>query len=335
MVCMAAPAATQWPHPDPPRGQAPCIRPLPSCAVSYTYALIGLPPSERTLLESIFALDAEQGEDITQVSSAEEALLILINADDPAAIAEVKRRNPVALIVLVGEPPASFKTLPALRRPLNAAAAVRTLSRLQWPALERTPPPVRPAARRAISAPAPMTMPPPDSRQDAPDAPDAPDTALLAGDPASRQAAQRRARAEAEAARTAWQALTPDAEILLIARLGDRHHTFPRGLRRMGYRLQVLEDPHAALSAFSSRPYTFVFLDQASLGDELLPLIRAFSAWRSMPGMPPHVAVIARNGALLERVRARVAGCTAWMQIPIDRGLLASYFAKRGLMPKR
>lgn len=302
------------------------------CNVSYTYALIGLPPAERALLESIFALDAEQGEDITQVSTAEEALLIVVNADDPAAIAQVQASNPVALMVLVGNAPASFKTLPTLRRPLNAASVVRTLSKLQWPELERTPPPVRPAVKPA-AAPVAMTMPPlADSQLD--DAPDTTPFDLTAPDSGARRAAQRRARAEAEAGRTAWHTLVPDADILLVARLGDRHHTFPRGLRRMGYRLQVVEDAHTALGAFSSRPYMFVFLDQASLGDELLPLIRAFSAWRSMPGMPPHVAVIARSGALLERVRARVAGCTAWMQIPINRGQLASYFAKRGLMPK-
>ncbi|NZA02130.1 hypothetical protein H0I39_10900 [Ottowia beijingensis] len=75
-----------------------------------------------------------------------------------------------------------------------------------------------------------------------------------------------------------------------------------------------------------------MFLDQASLGDDLLPLARALTAQRPMPGHPPHVVVVARRGTAFDRLRARLIGCV-WMVVPVDRERLLGFLARRGLHP--
>ena len=125
-----------------------------------------------------------------------------------------------------------------------------------------------------------------------------------------------------------------DADVLVVAgALGQRSHTLPRGLRRIGVRVCLLEGADAALAAFKRQPLPFVFLDQVSLGDELMPLARALVALRPMPGQPPHVVVVARRGSAFERLRARLIGCN-WMTVPIERERLLAFFARRGLHPK-
>ena len=125
-----------------------------------------------------------------------------------------------------------------------------------------------------------------------------------------------------------------DADVLVVAgALGQRSHTLPRGLRRIGVRVCLLEGADAALAAFKRQPLPFVFLDQVSLGDELMPLARALVALRPMPGQPPHVVVVARRGSAFDRLRARLIGCT-WMTVPIERERLLAFFARRGLHPK-
>ena len=106
----------------------------------------------------------------------------------------------------------------------------------------------------------------------------------------------------------------------------------PRGIRRLGFRVRLIEGADAALAAFAQRPVDFVFLDQASLGDDLLPLARALTAQRPMPGHPPHVVVVARRGTAFDRLRARLIGCV-WMVVPVDRERLLGFLARRGLHP--
>ncbi|HPP98295.1 MAG TPA: hypothetical protein PK853_09620, partial [Ottowia sp.] len=123
-----------------------------------------------------------------------------------------------------------------------------------------------------------------------------------------------------------------DADVLVVTgALGERSLTLPRGIRRLGYRVRLLDGPEAALAAFDRHPVPFVFLDQVSLGEQLLPLARALAARRGAGEQPPHVVVVARRGSVFDRLRAGRAGCH-WMKIPIDGPRLAAFFARRGLL---
>ncbi|MFT4193045.1 hypothetical protein, partial [Ottowia sp.] len=120
--------------------------------------------------------------------------------------------------------------------------------------------------------------------------------------------------------------------MVVVGPLGSRRHTLPLGLRRLGYRVRVVEGADLAERLLAQGAVSFVFLDQASLGERMMPLARALSERRRAPGGLPHLAVVARHGSVFDRLRARMMGCT-WMAVPLQREALVAYFARRGLAP--
>ena len=338
----------------------------------HTYILIGLNPSERSLLESLVALDPREEEQLVPVRRQEDAHLIIANGDDRTVVETLRANNPQALIVLVGQPPGHAVTdLPVLRRPLEMNAVIDVLSQLDWPShlhsSEPTdfgftfspstnhPPTQSPSTRSPPSEHA-TSAAPQDSSAFAPTTASMVMTAGATATHSDVAPVAAPAPAPAVSARATWTTsehapLAPvasprpadaegftsdlDAEVLVVAgALGQRSHTLPRGLRRIGVRVCLLEGADAALAAFKRQPLPFVFLDQVSLGDELMPLARALVALRPMPGQPPHVVVVARRGSAFDRLRARLIGCN-WMTVPIERERLLAFFARRGLHPKR
>ena len=338
----------------------------------HTYILIGLNPSERSLLESLVALDPREEEQLVPVRRQEDAHLIIANGDDRTVVETLRANNPQALIVLVGQPPGHAVTdLPVLRRPLEMNAVIDVLSQLDWPShlhsSEPTdfgftfspstnhPPTQSPSTRSPPSEHA-TSAAPQDSSAFAPTTASMVMTAGATATHSDVAPVAAPAPAPAVSARATWTTsehapLAPmapsrpadaegftsdlDAEVLVVAgALGQRSHTLPRGLRRIGVRVCLLEGADAALAAFKRQPLPFVFLDQVSLGDELMPLARALVALRPMPGQPPHVVVVARRGSAFDRLRARLIGCI-WMTVPIERERLLAFFARRGLHPKR
>ena len=107
--------------------------------MTHTYAFVGLTPSERSLLESIFALDADvdPGEALVPVrlsDGGEGADLLIVNGDDLSVVEQLRTRYPNALLVLVGQPAGATEApWPVMRRPLDLHGAVNVLSELDWP----------------------------------------------------------------------------------------------------------------------------------------------------------------------------------------------------------
>ena len=100
----------------------------------HSYIFIGLTPTEQALLESLFALDQDGGDELVRVSRPQDAHLIVANGDDRAVVDALRAANPRALMVLVGQPKGADGGLPALRRPLEMAAVAEVMSQLDWPA---------------------------------------------------------------------------------------------------------------------------------------------------------------------------------------------------------
>ena len=334
--------------------------------MSYTYAFVGLTPSERSLLESIFALDAAEGEDLAQVRQPEEADLLVVNGDDRAVIEGLRAANPRALMVLVGRTRGGEPVdLPVLRRPLEMNGVVSVLGALDWPE-----PRLGGAAAAAPGvfahtfgpSSAPPTVPPPVAAVHHPSA-FAPTTASMpVGAPARVAMAPTPVSARATwntpehppVARAAvpssqgnpWESPADDSGaetesdddgyadvMVVIGPVGQRRPSLPSGIRRLGWRVRVVEGPERALELLGDVPPPFVFLDQQSLGEQLLPLVRGLKALRIASGQSPQLVVVARGGSAVERLSARLAGCT-WMKVPIDRARLQSYFARHGLHPR-
>lgn len=344
------------------------------------YALVGLTPSERSLLESIFEFDGEADASLTQVREPKGADLLIVNGDDARVVERVRGQNPHALMVLVGQPPRSQNSagLPVLRRPLDLAGVVAVFNTLDWPEPDRDSnlgqsgaKVVSTNVRGAASEPStmPLTIPPPESLSMAPSvevdaAAFAETTAsapLINADAApivasvrqpvsarhswavSEPAAIDTAQPESQVARPGTPKseadVVPEGElpvdvIVVALNQGSREPTLPHGIRRLGYRVQTVGSAQEAMVALDRQSAQFVFLDQHSLGGELLPLARAVAARRSALDQPPYTVVVARGGNAFDRLRARLAGC-GWMPVPIDRTRLVSYFARRGLQQRR
>jgi len=370
--------------------------------VAYTYAFVGLTPSERALLASIFELDAAEGDDLEQVHKPEEANLLIVNGDDHTVVQRLRDANPRALLVLVGRPPtADLQHLPVLRRPLDMSGVVQVLSSLEWPepdlpstlysdfsgtfnpsSLLSSAPPTMPSSLPPHPVP-PHPVPPPSRPRPEPMADPsafAPTTATAPLDMSTAPAAVVAAAvappitaktvradkaapapspAEAMSASVAWRtaeqasadsapvaptadefdfANVPDHEdadlMLVLGAQGAKRHTLAQGLRRMGYRVRVVEGGERAAQLLQARPVPCLFLDQASLGDELMPLARMLHGVPTGMAKTPKLVIIARRDSVVHRLRARMMGWT-WMNTPLNRERLTSFFARQGLRPSR
>lgn len=310
------------------------------------YAFIGLTPSERSLLDSLFVHDGGQ---LVRVRQAQQAHLLFVNGDDRSVVERVRQDNPGALLVLVGHPPAAARQalgdLPVLRRPLDIVQMVEVLSTLDWPegANERAPSGFG-ESLFAPSSPSPVFAASAASGQGegAQARPGSPQALVPTGETLAAASAPPALHA-ASAPRRLMPAPPPkpslpdapasrgDVDVLVVTLRPQRQdYTLPYGLRRLGCRVRVIGSVREALAEIARGSAPFVFLDESSLGEQLLPLARTVNAQRAVPGQAPYLVAVARGGSVFDRLRARMAGCT-WMNAPLDKPRLAAFFARRGL----
>ena len=287
----------------------------------YAYAFVGLTPSERALLGSIFALE---GNDLVRVRNLEEADLLVANGDDHLMVRQLRQTNPGALLVLVSEPSSAQATgLPTLARPLELGAVTRVLGALDWSGQQSSLPTASNISMQTFSA---TDLPSSQwlhSRASAP-------TELLAE--SSRQSSGQTAGREGN-----WYGPPADIAADVMVVVGPHvgpPHTLALGLRRLGYQVCVAEsDAHAKL-IMERRPTTFVFMDQISLGPDLIPLARALAATRRSPDASPYLIIVARRPSVFDRMRAHMLGCI-WMPAPVHARRIVDFFSRRGLEPKK
>jgi CheY-like chemotaxis protein len=133
-----------------------------------------------------------------------------------------------------------------------------------------------------------------------------------------------------EPASQEWLDVLP-AQLLGVADAGNRTRTLPKGLRRMGFGVDVMEGLPDALQAIARSEYRMVFLDQGGVGPDLVKWCKAFLQARNSQAQPLGVVVIARRKALWDRWRAMRAGCVAWMTVPLDRTELLGFLLQHGV----
>ena len=103
-----------------------------------------------------------------------------------------------------------------------------------------------------------------------------------------------------------------------------------RALRGFGYRVDYVPDGEVALSRLASQDYGFAFLDAVSMGRQTLPVCRALrKRARALGQQHLHIVVIAKKSDFLRRLLARMAGCDAWMSLPLERRRLGQYLRSR------
>jgi len=298
-------------------------------AMPYAYAFVGLTPSERALLASIFGLE---GDGMIRVRSLDDADLLLANGDDQFMVRQLRQTNPGALLVLVGEPTSmELRSLPILPRPLELGNVLRVLSALDWPSPRQDSQPVTVTSIQTFSSADLSASQWPVSDVWAPAESAQPGESRAHDSEAQPTQPQPLPTREGN-----WYGLPANANADVLVVVGPHvgpPHTLALGLRRLGYLVAVAEGGEQALQAMERRPAAFVFLDQISLGEQLMPLARALAATRPERDGRPHLIVVARRANLFDRLRARLLGCI-WMPAPVHARRIVAFFSHRGLEPR-
>lgn len=124
----------------------------------------------------------------------------------------------------------------------------------------------------------------------------------------------------------AFAAAGQQTGILLIGEERLAQSSLIRALRGFGCMVDYVPDGEVALSRLASQAYSFAFLDALSLRRQTLPLCRALRRRaRALGQQNLRVVVIARKGDPLRRLLAWLAGCDAWMTLPLERRRLGQY----------
>jgi CheY-like chemotaxis protein len=104
-----------------------------------------------------------------------------------------------------------------------------------------------------------------------------------------------------------------------------------RALLKFGYQVDCVLDEAAARERLAQRVHRFVFLDAASLGRSTNAVCRALRRHGRELRHLPHLVVVSKQDQLLRRWLAKLAGCDAWMVMPLRKSELRSYLLSRGL----
>ena len=73
-----------------------------------------------------------------------------------------------------------------------------------------------------------------------------------------------------------WLDVMP-AQVLVIAELGERTRTLPRGLRRMGFGVDVIDGPERALASLAVKEYRVIFMEQQLSASETVRWCKALA----------------------------------------------------------
>lgn len=142
---------------------------------------------------------------------------------------------------------------------------------------------------------------------------------------AAARAAARRARLRQRPASGAGQA--PPADVLVLDDSEIARRFLAKLLGDFGFRVEAVADSAELQRALATRPYSVVFLDVVLGPDDASDGIELCQGIRSIAWPPGHVAprVMMVSGAARpsDEVRARLAGCDAFLRKPISRGSLA------------
>ncbi|PKO42988.1 MAG: hypothetical protein CVU30_08845 [Betaproteobacteria bacterium HGW-Betaproteobacteria-3] len=170
---------------------------------------------------------------------------------------------------------------------------------------------------------APTTTPPPLVPAPPVQAPQAP----TRRDPESPEAGQ----TDAATATASAPAPTPLADALVVGDGDLSRRALHRHLHLQGLRADLARTGEEALQHAARRAYRFVFLD--TLGGEMdaFATARALRKFKPASGERPLVIMLSSAGGLWGRLRARLAGCDAFLVKPVDGGKLGRVLA----MPRR
>ena len=323
----------------------------------FAYAFVGLRPSERQEIARLLSAASQDKAQLRLAVSGEHPDFWVINGDEPEVMARLKE-DPAPVLAVGGE----VDGLARVERPFKLAQAQAVVTRLlgELPDTGRVSPEVFDLDELLA----------PSDDWGKRDREFAHDTRLLDGatthdgsefasdyashmelspselamteDDPSDLLRLRRAEYEERTSHTLepsgvsepvtheWLDVMP-AQVLVIAELGERTRTLPRGLRRMGFGVDVIGNPEHALGSLAGTEYRVIFMEQQTTASETVRWCKALVKVCEELSLKACVVVVARRRSAIERWRALRAGCAVWMLVPLDRRRLLSFLTERGI----
>lgn len=302
-------------------------------------AILGFSSFDRRALASYFLLDERPWPRYERVLGADDARLIIADADEPGVVALLYELGRVGDALFIGaQPPADAEAW--MMRPIDqvqvlhqldtllarqdnpesaplplglptrlARGALRTIGNAQQLAL-----PTGPARRAADSGPGPLPGPPHGEH---------------AG---GRRPARERPRDTLRRPLVPPRALlVDDSEIAL--------HFLRRLLDAYGLDVDVARDSERALDLLAHRDYGFVFIDvdlgEHSREDGLTLCARLQRGRRLAGGNGPVVAMVSASHEAVDQVRGTLAGADAYLGKPLDLLVLDRLLQRQGFFRHR
>jgi hypothetical protein len=113
--------------------------------------------------------------------------------------------------------------------------------------------------------------------------------------------------------------------ILVVGLPGTAADGLMKTLRTQGFETDLADGRELAFRLLAQRHYGFVFVIEVSLGPAAIPLCQSIHAGRGAAPAGMHLVIVASHNRWLPRLRARLAGCEAWMPIPLKQAVLVQF----------
>jgi len=332
-------------------------------AVAYTVALVGFAQNESATFESFFRLAARRPPAYRVQDEVLDAEVLVVNADNPQAIHLVRYAELPGKVLLVGthdagtgwplqrKPVKLVEVLAAMDRLLGVrvaqrtgAAAARASARSEaesefpptQPLLRGAPPssevvgmvPMPPLAERATGAArAPQAgvmgltdfgaleeeaVPPPRSRS-------------------PRSAHSRFGRSVSERKKLPVPEVQR-GDVLLVAQSLVEGRILHKRFKRYGLRIDWSREAPQALAMLQVHPYRLVVIDRLTGEPDANQVCREAKQCKQPNGQSPVVLMFAPTAGSMERIKAGLAGCDAYLSRSVNEGELYKVLAQHRLV---
>jgi two-component system, cell cycle response regulator len=302
--------------------------------------LLGFTAFEKSTFVSFFKLVSRRDTTYELVESAAEASVLMVNGDQPTAVAEAAASlTPAQKSLFIGAPDVTGRW-PAAPRPIRLTTVLGLLDLLVLAEKPVTSlPPLRPPVQLGEST---QAVPPPQSASHVASAvPTKPAvlppsskalTSVTVGSGVSAQ----RSNSSFGASNFLGIGDKPSAaagaqqfdDILVVDDSDIALKFMQNRLTRYGFRAELVHSGEEAVSRVAKAAYKFVFLDVMMEGLDGYQTCRAIKQLKYPGGKPPVIVMLTSRGGSIDKIRGGLAGCDAYLTKPLNEAELLKVLSK-------
>lgn len=328
-------------------------------AVAYTVALVGFSDSESATFESFFRLAARRPPAYRVQDEVLDAQVLLVNADNPQAIHLVRYAELPGKALLIGTHDAGTGW-PLQRKPvklvevlaaMDGLLGARVDAKAARPGRNRattdsefppTQPLIRSGTAAAPTAPAALEpMPPLKKAVDEAPAKTPPGVVRLTDfgalealpEPAARSRSPRSrfGRSTSERKKLAVPEVKR-GDVLLVAQSLVEGRILHKRFKRYGLQIDWSREAGQALAMLQVHPYRLVVIDRLTGEPDANQVCREAKQHKLPNGQSPVVLMFAPTAGSMERIKAGLAGCDAYLSRSVNEGELYKVLAQHRLV---